>query len=102
MVEYIGDGNPDGTVFGSSTSELIAFHGATPTDQYAAITSVTASVAATVSTTAVTASSPYGFVTAAQASSLVAAVNLNGAAVSAVSTAVNSLIAALKEKGLTA
>lgn len=80
MVEYIGDGNPDGTVLGQSSSELIAFHGATPTDQYAAITSV--------STSAPTSSSPFGFVTTAQLTALV--------------TAVNSIIAALKEKGITA
>ena len=35
-VEYIGDGNTDGTCLGQSSSELIAFHGATPIAQPAA------------------------------------------------------------------
>lgn len=35
-VEYIGDGNTDGTVLGQSSTELIAFHGATPIAQPAA------------------------------------------------------------------
>tara|TARA_Y100000310_G_scaffold67277_1_gene62569 strand:- start:9971 stop:10174 length:204 start_codon:yes stop_codon:yes gene_type:complete len=37
-VEYIGDGNSDGTCVGRTTSELVAFHGSTPTDQYAVVT----------------------------------------------------------------
>ena len=37
-LEVIGDGNSDGTQLGSSSSELVGFHGATPTDQDAAIT----------------------------------------------------------------
>lgn len=28
--EYVGNGNPDGTVFGRTSSELIAFYGGTP------------------------------------------------------------------------
>lgn len=32
-VQYLDSGNPDGTVFGQSATELIAFYGATPVDQ---------------------------------------------------------------------
>jgi hypothetical protein len=28
--EYVGNGNPDGTIFGRTSSELIAFYGGTP------------------------------------------------------------------------
>jgi len=31
--EYIGNGNPDGTSFGQSTTEKISFYGVTPVDQ---------------------------------------------------------------------
>lgn len=30
MVQYIGDGAPEGSCFGLSSSELISFYGATP------------------------------------------------------------------------
>lgn len=46
-VEYIGQNASGGMVLGQSASELVAFHGATPTDQYAAIESVTASTTLT-------------------------------------------------------
>lgn len=44
--EYIGDGRPDGTIFGRTSSEKIGFFGTTPIAQ--------ASVAATTTTTATT------------------------------------------------
>ena len=69
---------PGDTQIGASSTTLLAFHGATPTDQYAAITSV--STLGSVST------SPFGFSTSAQADALV--------------TAVNSLILMAREKGL--
>ena len=28
--EYVGNGNPDGTIFGRASTELIAFYGGTP------------------------------------------------------------------------
>jgi hypothetical protein len=37
-VHYLGDNNPDGMCVGTSSTELVGFHGATPTDQYAAVT----------------------------------------------------------------
>lgn len=37
-IEYIGDGSPDGTTLGASSSELISFHNATPTAQSAFVT----------------------------------------------------------------
>ena len=43
-VEYIGDGNTDGTCLGSSATELVAFHGATPSAQSTAVTNTTGSL----------------------------------------------------------
>ncbi len=79
-VQQIGCNDDDGAVFGASASELIAFHGKTPCDQAAVVTSVT--------TTTVTQTSPFGFASTTQATALI--------------TAVNSIIALLKEKGLMA
>lgn len=46
-VEYLGANASGGMCVGASSSELVAFHGATPTDQYAAIVSITNSTTAT-------------------------------------------------------
>jgi hypothetical protein len=37
-VKQLSDGGPDGTTLGQSATDLIAFHGATPSDQYAVVT----------------------------------------------------------------
>ncbi len=74
---YVGGGSPQ--YVGTTASSLVGFHGADPVDQYATITSV--------STTAPV-SGAFGFETSAQAIALL--------------TAVNSLIAMCKEKGLIA
>lgn len=78
--QYIGCNDDDGAVFGSSASELIAFHGSAPCDQSPAATSVSTSVP--------TQTSPFGFSTSAQPIALLAAVN--------------AIIVCLKEKGLMA
>jgi len=39
--EFVGDGNSVGTVLGQTASELVGFHGATPSDQYAVVTNTT-------------------------------------------------------------
>lgn len=78
-VKELSDGGSEGTRLGQSASDLIAFHGASPTDQYAAITSPAA--------TAATNSTPYGY-SQAQADAIV--------------TAVNSILAVLREKGIIA
>jgi hypothetical protein len=36
--KQLSDGNPDGTVLGQSTTDLIAFFGGTPVDQPALVT----------------------------------------------------------------
>lgn len=77
QVTYNGD---DGAVIGATTSDLIAFHGSSPVDQAAAITAVGTSIP-------VAACATFGL-TSTQLTALV--------------TAVNSLITALQEKGLTA
>lgn len=79
-VEQIGTNGSGGMCLGASSSELVAFHGATPTDQYAAITSISTSAP-------ITSCGVYGFTTT-QAAAIIAAVN--------------SLIAMVNEKGLTA
>lgn len=75
------DGNPDGLQIGSATSDLVGFYGETPVDQAAAITSVT-TTAATSTTNA------YGYTTSTQADAIV--------------TAVNAIIVALQDIGITA
>lgn len=69
-----------GMKIGTATTELIAFHGATPVAQRASADQ------AAVATTGATNTTPYGFTTAAQANAVV--------------TLVNELRAALVEKGL--
>lgn len=77
--EYVGDGRPDGTILGRTSTELVAFHGATPVAQASTIASVaTTGAALTV----------YGFTTTAQAN--------------AIPTAINSIITALINKGIVA
>lgn len=39
--EYLGDGNPDGSSFGQSTSEKISFYGVTPVAQQSVTTAGT-------------------------------------------------------------
>ena len=79
-IQQLADGRPDGSLFGQSSTDLIAFHGGTPCDQAAAITAVGTSVP-------VAACASFGL-TSTQLTALV--------------TAVNSIITALQEKGLTA
>jgi hypothetical protein len=78
--ERLDYGSSDGSQIGGASTDLIAFHGATPCDQAAAITSVSTSAAVSVC-------GAFAF-TSAQANGLI--------------TAVNSILAALNEKGLTA
>jgi hypothetical protein len=79
-VKQLSDGGPDGTKLGQSTSDLVAFHGSSPTDQYAAITAVGTSVP-------VAACATFG---------------LTSTQLTAIITGLNSVIAVLQEKGLTA
>lgn len=78
-IKELSDKGPDGTRLGQSSADLIAFHGATPVDQAAAATSV-ASGGVSIG--------GWGFT-----SSVVA---------NAITTAVDAIIACLKEKGLMA
>ena len=80
--KQLSDGRPAGTLLGQSATDLVGMHGQAPSDQAAAITSV--GTAAAISTTGAT----YGFATSTQATALV--------------TAVNSILAALREKGFIA
>lgn len=63
----LSDGGPAGTVLGQSTTDLIAFHGSTPTSQRASATlSATVSLFATtgasfVANTSTTVSGVFGF-----------------------------------------
>lgn len=79
-VKQLSDGGPDGTKLGQSSSDLVAFHGSSPTDQYAAITAVGTSVPVAVCT----------------------AFGLTSTQLTAIITGLNSVIAVLQEKGLTA
>lgn len=70
-VEYLNNGNSDGAVLGQSATDKVGFHGATPSDQYAAIADVS------VTGTYATDDTP-------------------------IETAINSILAALREKGIIA
>lgn len=48
--KQLSDGGADGTVMGQSATDLIAFHGATPADQYTTISLATDATAGTVRT----------------------------------------------------
>lgn len=37
-VKQLSDGNTDGVTIGQSATDLVGFHGATPSDQYAVVT----------------------------------------------------------------
>lgn len=66
-VKELSDGGPDGVRLGQSATDLVGFHGATPSDQRA--------FTANVSTSAPTQTSPFGFATSAQPIALLALVN---------------------------
>lgn len=70
-IKELSDGNPAGTRLGQSATDLVGFHGATPSDQYAALSDIT--VTGTYATDD-----------------------------SAIETAVNGILAALREKGIIA
>jgi len=49
-LKQLSDGGPDGTVLGQSATDLVGFHGATPSDKRAVLTLATAATIATVKT----------------------------------------------------
>lgn len=49
-VKELSDGGPEGTRLGQDSSDLVGFHGATPSDQYATVALTTGSTVATVET----------------------------------------------------
>lgn len=75
---YLGGGTPQ--YFGTATTDLLTFYGGTPVDQPAAVTTVT--------TTAATSTTPYGYLTSTQADAIV--------------TGLNAVIARLREVNLIA
>ena len=78
--EQVTYNSPNGAQMGSSASEKIAFHGSTPTDQYAAITDLS-----------INALSVSGVVAWTTSASFSVAIE-----------AINSVLAVLREKGLIA
>lgn len=79
-IKELSDGNPSGTRLGQSATDLVGFHGATPSDQRAYTADVSTSVA--------TQTSPFGFATSAQADGVV--------------SLLNEIAATLREKGIMA
>jgi hypothetical protein len=75
--EKVTYNSPDGAQVGASSTELIAFHGSTPVDQYATVATLTLTTVL---------SSGFGFQTSAGAVAAIAAIN--------------SVIDCLKEKGI--
>lgn len=78
-IEYLGTGNDDGFALGRS-GDKISFYGTTAAAQPSTIASVT--------TTAATTATPYGYSTSTQADAIV--------------SALNSVVAALKTLGIIA
>lgn len=70
-VKQLSDGGPDGTTLGQDASDLVGLHGATPSDQYAAVADIS------VTGTYATDDTP-------------------------IETAINGILAALREKGIIA
>ena len=66
---YIGDGNPDGSILGSSSTEKVGFWGVTPVVQPTSASQAAVSTAAATSGSAI-----YGF-TSAQANGIVTLLN---------------------------
>ena len=79
-IKELSDDGAGGTRMGQSATDLISFHGATPSDQRA--------TTADIATTATVTTTPHGFTTGTQADNLV--------------LAVNEIFAILQEKGLMA
>ena len=67
-VQQVGTNSPDGTIFGLTATEKIAFFGGTPVVQQTAATAV-------VTTAAVSTSTNWGFSSSGQANAIVAAAN---------------------------
>lgn len=70
-VDYIGNGNDDGTNFGQSATDKIGFYGLTTPIVQPVLTAAVTTVAASGDTVGT-----YGFTTAAQADHIVELVNL--------------------------
>lgn len=68
--EYLGDGNPDGTILGKSATEKVGMYGTTAVVQGAALTAQSTQITHTAPSTpdyaiqGITSSSPFGFVSA--------------------------------------
>lgn len=77
--EYVGDGRPDGTIVGRTSTEKVGFFGTTPVAQQSAVTAVTTTITTTLATNTVLETD-----------------------LTATITAVNSVITALSNLGLTA
>lgn len=79
-IERLDYGSEDGSQWGGASTDKLACYGETPVVQASAITAV--------NTTGATSSTPFGFTTSTQANAIV--------------TAVNSIITALQNFGVTA
>lgn len=102
--EVLGNGNPDGTTLGLSTTELISFYGVTPVAQQsgAAQAGVVSTAITTVTTTAATSTSPVGYSANAQADAIPTAINAVIARVALQTTLLNELRQDLVDLGLIA
>lgn len=78
--KQLSDGGADGTVLGQSATDLIAFYGATPVDQPAALTAQLTTITHTAPGTPdyavqnLTVTTPYGFVTADEGNTVLSVV----------------------------
>lgn len=79
MSQVLGNGNPDGTKVVNAATELLHLYGGTPVDQPASVADVT-------TTGATSTTNAYGYTTAAQADAII--------------TAINALLARVREIGV--
>lgn len=101
--EYIGDGRPDGTIIGRTSTELLGFYGTTP------VVRRSGSVQAAVSTAAISAVATtgaaltvYGYTTTAQANGIPVQLNAALVRLDAVVTLANELRATVAGNGMIA
>lgn len=100
-IQYITNGNEDGSVIGAASTDKIGFYGATPVVQQSLVTTV-ATTATTTATVTITQTSAWGFGSSTAQEALVAQVYANADQLNTVSARLNTLITQLRALGLQA
>ncbi len=98
-IKELGDGGPDGTRLGLTSSELIGFYGATPSARLSTVATALDTTAITPAFTT-TVTGTFGFVTSAQGTAVMAAVASLVTNQAAITATVNTIRAQLVALGL--